>query len=129
MYKNIKLANSEFVGFTMARLDKRYDLLTDIIQDPDALDWEIEDAARKRREVRECINVFIEEDVDDPTATVAMILEVVTGQSIEKLQKQTIGGEIAQDMLDRTAAATRATGQATKKSLNGFAKWLAGKTE
>lgn len=129
MYKNVKLANSEFVGFTMARLDKRYDMLTAIISDPDALDWEIEEAARKRREVRECINVFIEEEVDDPTTTVAMILEIVTGQSIEKLQKETAGGALAQDLLDKTTGAMKGAGTVTKKGLNGFANWLANKTK
>ena len=129
MYKNVKLANSKFVGFTMERLDKRYDILTSIIKDDKALDWEIEDAARQRREVMECINVFIEEEVDDPNATVAMILEIVTGQSIERLQKSTIGGEIAEDLLSKTTSAAKATSRVTKKSINSFASWLQNKTK
>lgn len=129
MFKSVNLANSEFVGYTMARLDKRFDILTSIINDIDALDWEIEDAARKRREVRECINVFIEFDIDDPSATVADILEAVSGETIEKLQKQTAGGVLAQDILEKTGAVVKTSGQATKRGINNFATWLVGKTE
>lgn len=122
------IANSPFITFTMARLDKRYDLLTSIIQDENALDDEIIDATKKRKEVRLCIQLFIEEDVDDSQATAGLILDAM-GYNINKLAKRTIGGEIAEDLLDKTVGATKATSQATKKGLNSFATWLANKTE
>jgi hypothetical protein len=122
------IANSKFAGFTMARLDKRYDILTGIITDPDATSHEIKLAAIDREEVEACIQLFIQEDVDDPTATPAMILEVVTGTSIEKLMQQTPGGILAQDIVEKTTAATKATSRATKKGINSFATWLATKT-
>jgi hypothetical protein len=128
--ETIKLiAGSQFVGFTMERLDKRYDILTNIISDPDALDTEIEDAARKRKEVRACIDLFIQEDVDDPRATAADILEILTGQSLEKLQKQTAGGVLAQDILEKTSTGLKIGVKATKKSTNSFATWLANITK
>ena len=129
MYTNVNVANSEFVGFTMARLDKRYDILTQTIEDRNALDIEIEVAARKRREVRACIEVFIEFEIEDESATVADILEIVTGQSIERLQKQTGGGLLAQDIMEKTGHVAKISTEATKKGLNSFASWLSNKTK
>jgi hypothetical protein len=122
------IANSVFANFTLERLDKRYDLLTSIIQDGDALDDEIIDATSKRKEVRLCIELFMQEEVDDPTATAGLILEAM-GYNINKLQKQTVGGELAEDLLEKTVGATKATGRVTKKGLNSFAEWLAEKTK
>lgn len=128
--ETIKLiAQSKYVGFTLERLDKRYDILTDIISDVDALDYEIEDAARERRKVRACIDLFISEDVDDPSATPADILEIIVGEPIEKLQKQTAGGVLAQDILEKTSVAGKVAAQSTKKGVNAFATWLASKTK
>ena len=123
------IANSKFVGFNMERLDKRYDILTDIITDANATSEEIMIAAQERKEVEACIRLFIDEEVDDETATPAMILEVITGQSIAKLQKQTGGGLLAQDIVEKTAAATKGATIATKKGLHGFSTWLAEKTK
>lgn len=123
------ITNSKFAHFTMDRLDKRFDILTDIITDPGASSNEIKLAAEEREQVEACIQLFIEEDVDDPAATPALIMEVVTGQSYEKLIKQTPGGMIAQDLVEKTAHATKITGAVTKKGLNGFANWLASKTK
>lgn len=122
------IANSEFVGFTMGRLDKRYDILTGIITDPEADSKEISIAASKRAEVEACIQLFIKEEVDDVTATPALILEAITGQSIVKLQKQTGGGLLAQDIVEKTASVTNKAGQATKKGIHSFSSWLASKT-
>ena len=122
------IAASKFVTYTMERLDKRYDILSTIIADGNALDDEIMDAARQRKEVRLCIELFLEEDVDDPRATPGLILNAM-GYNVNKLAKRTIGGEIAEDILDKTVGATKATTQATKKGLNSFANWLVSKTE
>lgn len=128
--ETIKLiANSQFVGFTMKRLDKRYEIYSAVIADADALDWEIADAAKKRGEVRACIDLFIQEDVDDPRATAADILEAITGESIDKLQKRTPGGLLAQDILGKTGSTLKTTMQATKKGTNSFATWLAKATK
>lgn len=123
------IANSEFVGFTIKRLDKRYEIYSTVIADTEATDWEIADAAKKRGEVRACIDLFIQEDVDDPRATAADILEAITGESISKLQKLTIGGVIAQDILEKTGSTIKSTSKVVKKSTNGFATWLAKVTQ
>jgi hypothetical protein len=128
MYKEVNIANTQFVGYTKPRLEKRLAIYTDIISDVDALDYEIEEAARLRREVKACLNVFVEFDVDDASATVADIIEVVTGKPIEFHQKHTMGGALGADIVDRTAKASRATAVATKKTLNVFGNWLASKT-
>lgn len=118
------IAGSAFAHFTMERLDKRYDLLTSIIMDPEAGDDEIIHATQQRKEVRLCIDLFIEEEVDDPRANAGLILEAM-GYNVNKLAKRTIGGEIAEELLDKTKGA----GQATKRGIHGFAAWLANKTE
>lgn len=127
-FTHVDIANSEFVGFTFKRLLKREAILTDIITDEDSLDIEIEEAAALRREVRACKQVFIEFDIEDDAATAADILEVVTGDSIYRLQKNTAGGLLAQDMVERTAEISKKTVTGTKKSLNHFGTWLANKT-
>ena len=129
MYKEVNIANTKFVGYTKPRLVKRLAMLTSIIADEDALDYEIEEAARLRREVKACLDVFKEFDVDDNSATVADIIEVVTGKPIEYHQKMTPGGMLGADIVDRTAKATKAATVATKKSLNVFGTWLASKTK
>lgn len=132
MFKSVDIANSRFVGFTKERLVKRQQILTSIITDEEALDYEIEEAARLRREAKECLTVFtMVEDLglDASGMTCADILEMVTETPIEKLQKQTAGGLLAQDVLEKSSSAVKMTGQATKKGINSFASWLAGKTE
>ena len=128
--ETIKLiAQSDYVGYTMERLDDRFDRLSDIINDTNALDDEIAKASIERKKVRACISLFIQEDVDDPSATPADILEIITGESIFKLQKQTAGGVLAEDIWDKTVGVTKATSTVTKKGLNHFAEWLAKKTK
>jgi hypothetical protein len=127
--ETIKLiAQSDYVGFTLERLDNRFDRLSDVINDPNALDDEIAQASTERKKVRACISLFIQEDIDDPSATPADILEIITGTSLFKLQKQTAGGVLAEDLWDKTVGATKATSNVTKKGLHGFANWLANKT-
>lgn len=128
-YKNVDLANSIYVGYTFKRLEKREAVLSDIIADPESLDIEVQEAAGLRREVRACKQVFVEFDVQDDGASVADILEIVTGQSIERLQKNTPGGLLAQDMVQRTGEISKATITGTKKSIHSMAAWLANKTK
>lgn len=127
--KTLQVSNSEFVVYTMERLDKKYEALTAILKDESALDVEIINAATKRREVRACLNLFIEHDVDDESATAADILEIVTGTSIDKLQKQTPGGLLAQDLVEKTAVLAQVSAKLTKSSLNSFGSWLTKKTK
>lgn len=122
------IAHSKFRGYTLPRLDKHYDILTSIIQDPDASSLEIRIAAEQREEVEACIQLFIQEEIDEMSVTAAMILEVITGKTIVKLQKETPGGALTQDLIEKTVVATKASGQVTKKSLNSFGTWLANKT-
>jgi len=132
MYKSVDIANSKFVGFTEERLQIRLDVLSETIADPNALDYEIAVAATERREVKECLAVFDtiwSLGLDPSGMTVADVLEETTGDSIEKLQKQTAGGVLAQDMMEKTGALAKKTATATKKHTNRFAKWLASKTE
>lgn len=131
MYKNVDIANSKFVGFTKPRLEKRLSILTDIIIDVDALDDEIAEAALLRKEVKELLSVFAECEklgLDTSGMTAADILESVTGESIEKLQKKTPAGDITQDVLDKTTQVVKKTSTVTKRSLNVFGSWLASKT-
>lgn len=131
MYKSIDIASSRFVGFTKERLEIRYQIFSDIIEDKEALDVEIAEAATLRREVTELLEVFnsVEELGLDPSGmSAADILEIVTGESIDRLQKQTGGGLLAQDIVEKSSSAVKATTQATKKGINNFATWLANKT-
>lgn len=128
-YKNVDLAGSRFIGFTFKRLEKREAILSDIIADPDSLDIEVSEAAILRREVRACKQVFLEFDIEDDTASAADILEVITGDSIERLQKNTQGGLLARDMVERTSELSRKTVGTTKKGLNSFGTWLTNKTQ
>lgn len=123
------IAHSNFRGYTLPRLDKHYDILTSVIQDPEASSYEIRLAAAQREEIEACIKLFIDEDVDDLSVTPAMILEVLTGKSIVKLQKETPGGALTQDLFEKTVVATRASGQVTKRSFNSFGTWLVNKTK
>lgn len=132
MFKQVNLGNTRFVGFTKERLVKRHQLLTHIIMDEGALDNEIEEAARLRREVKACLQVFGEMEklgLDTSGMTAADIIETVTGVPIERLQKQTAGGVLAQDILDKSSLAVKATTKVTKQSLNSFGRWLANKTK
>lgn len=128
-YKSVDLANSLFVGYTFKRLEKREAILSEVIADPESLDIEVQEAAAQRREVRACKQVFVEFDVDDAGACVADILEVITGQPIERLQKNTQGGLLAQDIVQRTSELSKKTVSGTKKSVNSFATWLANRTQ
>lgn len=123
MYKQVNLANSPFVGFTKPRLIKRLEILTGIIVDPDAMDYEIEDAARKRREVKECLALFIETGVEEEGVTVADLIKVLTGKEIEFYQKNTEGGRVAIDVVEKMNHAAKATSKATRKGLHGFFDW------
>lgn len=128
--EQIKLiVHSQFRGFTLPRLDKHYDILTAIIQDPEASSQEVRMAASQREEVEACIHLFLEEDVDDLSVSAAAILEVREGKSIVKMQKETPLGNLTQDLVEKTVVATKASGQVTKKSLNSFGTWLANRTK
>lgn len=132
MYKHVDIANSRFVGFTKERLMKRQEILTGIITDPDAMDYEIEEAARLRREVRACLEVFhsVEQlGLDTSGMTACDIIETVSETSIVKLQKQTNAGLVAQDVVEKSGKVIKKTTESTKKGLNVFAKWLATKTQ
>lgn len=123
------IVHSQFRGYTLPRLDRHYDILTSIIQDPDASSLEVRMAAAQREEVEACIQLFITEDVDDLTVSAAAILEVREGKSIVKMQKETPLGNLTQDLVEKTVVATKATSQVTKGGLNSFGTWLANKTK
>jgi hypothetical protein len=124
------IAQSKYTAYTMKRLDERYELLSNVIAHPDALDDEIADAAIERKKVLACINLFIEEDIDDPRATAARILNIKFGDgAVQRLAKRTVGGEVAQDLLSKTGTGLKTTAVVTKKGLNGFATWLANATK
>lgn len=130
--QQVDVANSKFIGFTKPRLEKRLVILNTILFDEGSDDVEIMMAASDRREVRECLKVFAEIEslgLDASGMTVADVLEEVTGESIVKLQKNTMAGAVTQDALEKTTAVLKKTGQTTKGGLNSFAKWLASKTE
>lgn len=127
MSKTVDIANSKFVGFTEERLLKRKQILTNIIGDEDALDDEIEDAARLRKEVNACLKVFAmcqELGLDTDGMTVADILEQTTGESIVALQKNNAGGALGQDIVSKSGSAVKKTAEASKKGLNKFGNWL-----
>lgn len=130
-YKSIDIANSTFVGYTEPRLLKRQAYLNSIINDPEGDDWEIMEAVRHRMEVKECLKLFddVRELGLDPDGMAAVdIIETVTGDKIERLQKQTAGGVLASDMMQRTGEVLKKTGAITKEKTNVFANWLANKT-
>ena len=130
-YKSIDIANSTFVGYTEPRLLKRQVYLNSIINDPEGDDWEIIEAVRHRMEVKECLKLFddVRELGLDPSGMTACdLIETVSGERIERLQKQTAGGVLASDMMQRTGEVLKKTGAVTKEKTNIFAKWLAEKT-
>jgi hypothetical protein len=126
-----KIAQSRFVGYTIARLDKWYDIFTDVITDSKATNAEIMQAAKEREELQLCINLFLEINRVNPNfigRTPCDVIEKDLGLSIDKLQKQTGGGLLAQDIVDKTGSAFKTTIDVTKKTTNSFANWLANKT-
>jgi hypothetical protein len=127
MTKQIDLANSKYVGFTEERLMVRLNILNSIVADPDALDDEIADAAMSRKEVKELLSMFAmckNLGLDVSGMSAADIIEQTTGQSITTLQKQTIGGQVAVGLGERTKAVTETTKQTAKKAAGGLGKWL-----
>lgn len=127
-YKEI--AQSKYTAYTVDRLDARYDMLTSIIHDPNSLDEEVIDAAIERKKVMKCIELFLQEEVDDPRATPALILNILFGEgAVNRLAKRTIGGEVAQDLLQKTGEALKGTTKVTKKGIHAFATWLLKKTK
>lgn len=121
------IAQSEYVSYTLPRLDKEHDYLSSVIVDPDANNAEIVSAASKREIIGLCIQLFFEVENIKPDfegKTPAQLFERDLGISVFKLQKQTQGGVLAQDIVEKTSAATKATVSATKKATNKFAQWL-----
>ena len=114
------IAQSDYAGCTMKMLDKWFDICTDIIQDSDASSTDIIKAAKDRAVVELCINLFLEVAKVKPDftgRTACELIEKDLGLSINKLQKSTQGGLLAQDILEKSKQAT-----------NKFANWLAKKT-
>lgn len=118
------IAQSKFANYTMGRLDDRWELLTSIIVNPDADTQEIADAANDRKEVEACIQLFIECEVDNPQATAAWIIGEQLNLDIYKLQKNTGGGLLAQDLLNKMSTAKVGTVNATKKSASALGSFL-----
>jgi hypothetical protein len=126
------IAQSEYVAYTLTRLDKEHDYLSSVIADPDANNAEIVNAATKREVIGLCIQLFFEVESLVPDfigKTPCQLIEKDLGLSIDKLQKQTGGGLLAQDIMDKTSAAVKVTTQTTKKGINSFASWLVNKTK
>jgi hypothetical protein len=124
------IAQSDYTAYTMERLDNRYELLSSIITDRNASDDEITKASTERKKVLKCIELFLQEDVDDPRATPALILNIKFGDgAVNRLSKRTVGGEIAHDLVSKTGDAFKGTGQVTKKGINKVAQWLLDKTK
>lgn len=128
MFKAVNVASSKFVSFTEPRLEKRYQILTSIIQDDEADDAEIVDAAQARREVKECLDMFKmcrDAGLDTEDMTACDIIETITEKPIEYFQKNTPGGRLAEDIMERSSVVMSKTKQATKKKVHSFAGWLA----
>lgn len=130
----VDLANSKYIGFTEERLVRRYNILSQIVTDEDALDIEIAEAALDRREVKELLQMFRhchELGLDTEGMTACDILEATTGERIEILQRSShnAGNLMVREGMKKGGEALRTTTQVTKKGLNVFGKWLAKATE
>lgn len=136
MSQPINLLKSRFVAYTELRLVKRMEIYTSIINDQEALDDEIAEAAKCRKEVRELLEIFktmqsMGLDTDGMTAydIIDTVLQANGDKNADYYAKVTPGGMLAQDIMDKSLGVTKTAVDGTKKALNGFASWLSDKTK